>query len=75
MNAVHSYLLQTLTDNVYQPAMDDDWPVQLDRQGLYPMPEVDDSCDVMRNSSVWPARIVHVMESTLLVTLYTVVKQ
>ena len=50
--------------------MNDNRPVHLFWQGDHAVPEIDESDNVMRNTSIWPASAVHVMKYALLLILY-----
>jgi len=50
--------------------MNDNRSVQVCCKWHHALPEIDDSDDVMRNTSIWPASVVHVMKYALLLFLY-----
>ena len=49
--------------------MNDNRSVQVCWKWNHAVPEIDDSDDVMRNTSIWPASVVHVMKYALLLIL------
>jgi len=55
--------------NKHSPAMNDNRPVHLFWQGVHAVPEIDESDNVMRNTSIWPASAVHVVKNALLLIL------
>ena len=49
--------------------MNDNRPVHVCWQGVHAVPKIDESDDVMRNTSIWPASAVHVMKNAFLLIL------
>jgi len=50
--------------------MNDNRSVQVCWKWHHAVPEISDSDDVMRNTSIWPASVVHVIKYALLLFLY-----